>query len=132
VSSAVFHQQMSTNEIRQTRAGLEAIAPGHRATWSKFSPSEEIADLLKRSAVLQGYAHQAGDNVVETDQFRSAVGPFEAKKDFCGVFVVMDAEVERALAGDLDLLCDVIAAVGEGEAGAHAATTIPWNGISQE
>ena len=35
----------------------------------------------------------------------------------------MDAEVERALIGDSDFLCDVVAAVGESQAGAHAATT---------
>jgi hypothetical protein len=35
------------------------------------------------------------------------------------------------LSGDLDLLCDVISAGGEREACAHAATTMPWNGIPQ-
>ena len=123
VTPAILHQQMSAYEIRQTRTLLEVIVPGHWATWSKFGPSEEITDLLKWSTVLQSQAHQAGDYVVETDQFRRAVGPFEAKKYFCGVFVVMGAEVEGTLAGDSDFLCDVRAAVGEGKAGAHAATT---------
>jgi len=31
----------------------------------------------------------------------------------------MDAEVERALAGNPDFLCDMVAAVGEGQALAH-------------
>ena len=109
-SPAVLHQQMSANQIRQTRAVLEAIVPGHRATWCKFGACEEIADLLKRSAVLQGKTHQAGDDVVETDQFGGTVRTFHAKKDFCRVFVVVHAEVERALAGDLHFLRDVMAA----------------------
>ena len=62
----------------------------------------------------------------------TAVGTFHTQKDFCWLLVVMHAEVERALAGDPYLLRDMVAAVGEGEAGAHAATTLPWNGISQE
>ena len=44
---AVLHQQVLANQVRQTRTGLEAIVFGHRAAWSKFSPCEEIADLLK-------------------------------------------------------------------------------------
>jgi len=48
---------------------------------------------------------------------------------FCRVFVIVDADIERALAGNLDLLGDVIPAsgegsvVGEGQAGVHAAST---------
>jgi hypothetical protein len=44
----------------------------------------------------------------------------------------MHAEVERSLPNELDLLNDVIAASGKSQADAHAATTMPWNGISQE
>ncbi len=69
LSAAGLHQQMSANQIRQTCTVLEAIVSGHRATWSKFHFCEEIADLLKWSAVLQSDAHQAGYDVVETDQF---------------------------------------------------------------
>ena len=57
ITAAVLHQQMPANQIRETRAGLQAIVPGHRATWSKLGACEEIADLLKRSAVLQGETH---------------------------------------------------------------------------
>lgn len=35
----------------------------------KFGASEKIANLLKRSTVLQGETQQAGDYVVQTDQF---------------------------------------------------------------
>ena len=87
---------------------------GHRATWSKFGVCKEITDLLKGSAILQSQTHQAGDDVVETDQFRRTVGSFETKKDFCRVFVIMDAEVERALTSDPDFLCDVIATSRKG------------------
>lgn len=81
---------------------------------------------------MQGQTHQAGYYVVETDQFRRAVGSFETKKDLGWVFVVMAADVEGTLASDPEFLGDLVAASGEGQAGAHAATTIPWNGISQE
>jgi len=114
---------MPANEIRQTRTLFEAIMPEHRAAWSKLGACEEIAEFLKRSAVLQCNTHQTGNDIVETDQLGRAVGPFETKKDFSWVFVVMDAEVERALTGNPDFLGDVIASVGEGKAGAHAATT---------
>ena len=98
--AAVFHQQMSANQIRQTRTVLEAIVPDDGATRGKFGACKEIADLLKRSTVLQGETHQAGDHVVQTDQFRGAVWTFHSKKDFCRLLVIMDADVERALAGD--------------------------------
>ena len=64
-------------------------------------------------AVQQGETHQASDDVVETDQIGGAVSSFRTKEDFCRVFVVMNADIERALSGDLDLLCDVISAGGE-------------------
>ena len=102
VSAAILHQQMPANEIRQTRTLPEAIVSRHRATWSEFDACEEIADLLKRSAVLQGETHQAGNDIVETDQFRRTVRTFHAQEDFCWLFVIMDADVEGALAGDFD------------------------------
>jgi hypothetical protein len=40
----------------------------------------------------------------------------------------MDAEVELALTGDPDFLCDVVAAEGEGKAG-HAATPCLGTGV---
>lgn len=97
--------------------------PGDWATWSKFSPSEEIADFLKRSAVLQGETAQAGDYVVEGDEFAGAVRPLDPKEEFRGLGRIMDADVERALAGDPDLLCGMVSAVGEGKPVSHAATT---------
>ena len=123
ITAAKLNQQMPANQIRQTRTMLEALVPGRRATWRKFGASEEITDLLKWSAVLQGEVHQAGDHVVEADQFRGTVRTFQSKKDFCWLCVVMAAEVERALAGDPNFLCDVVAAVGEGKAGSLAAST---------
>jgi len=50
------------------------------------------------------------------NQFRGTVQTIHTKKNFCWVRIVMDAEVERALAGDPNFLCDVVSAVGEGEA----------------
>lgn len=123
VSAAILDQHMPTDQIRQTQTLLDAIVSRYRPTWSKLGACEEITDLPKRSVGLQGQTHQAGHHVVETDQFRGTVWPFQAKEDFGGMFIIMDAQVERALTGNSDLLCDVIPAVGEGEAGAHAATT---------
>ena len=100
IAAAVLHQQMPANQIRQTRTMLKALVPGHGATWLKFGACKEIPDLLKWGAVLQGKAHQAGYHVVEADQFRGTVRTFHAKKDFCWLFVIMNAEVERAVAGD--------------------------------
>jgi hypothetical protein len=130
-TAATLHQQMPADEIRQTRAGLQAIVSDDRAARSKFNLREEITDLLKRSPVLERDTHQAGNHIVETDQFGGAVWTFYAKKDFCRVFVVMHADIELALAGDSDLLSDVVAAGGEGQTGAHAASTMPWKEISQ-
>ena len=121
VTPAVLRQQVPPNEIRQARAGLEMLMPGDRAAWSKLSPCEEIADLLKRSAVLQGNAHQAGDYVVEANQFIGTVRTLHSEKGFYRSLVVMDAEVERALGSDFHFLRDVVAAGGE------SATT--WNRV---
>jgi len=60
VPSAVPHSQVPTDQIRQTRAGLEAIVTGHGAAWSKFRPSEEIADLLKRERRTAGRDSSGG------------------------------------------------------------------------
>ena len=84
--------------------------PRHRATWSKLGACEEIADLLKRSAVLQRQTHQAGDYVVQTDQFRGAVRTFQSEEDFGWLCIIMDAEVEGPVPGDPHFLCDVVAA----------------------
>ena len=66
---------------------------GHRAARFKFGSCEEITDLLERSAVLEGETHQAGDYVVQTDQFGGAVGSVHPKKDFRRMFVVVDAHI---------------------------------------
>ena len=100
---------------------LDAIVPDNRATRSKFRVSEEIADVLKRSTILQSETHQAGDNVVETDQFRRTVRALQAKKNFTRLLIVMDADVERALSRDFDFLREVMTAVGEGKTGTHEA-----------
>jgi hypothetical protein len=123
---------MSANEIWETRAGFDVIVPDNGAAWGKLGTCKEVADLLNRCAVLQGQTHEASNDVVEADQFRGTVRTFEAKKDFCRRLVIMDAEIKRALTSDPDFLCDMMAAVGEGMPGAHAASTIPLNGISQE
>lgn len=104
---AIRHEQMSADQIRHTRTMLETIVPGHRATWIKFGSSEEIADLFKWSAVLQGQTHQAGNDVVETDQFGGAVWTFEPEEDFCRLRIVMHAEVERSFPRNANFLCDV-------------------------
>jgi hypothetical protein len=124
VSSAVLHQQMPADESRQTRAVLEAIMSEHGATRFKFDACEEITHLLKWSAVLQRETHQAGDDVVETDELRRTVRAFDSKVDFCRLFVVVDAEVEGALAGDLDLLGDVVSAAGKNKSLAHVGVSV--------
>src|ERR1051325_3895732 len=50
IAPAVLHQQMPTDQIRQTRAMLEAIVAGYRATRFKFDTGEEFTDLRKRGA----------------------------------------------------------------------------------
>ena len=79
--------------------------PGHGATWSKFGACKEVADLLERSTLLQGKTHQAGNHVVEADQFSRTVRALQAKEDLGWMFVVMHADVERALSGYPDPLC---------------------------
>ena len=48
VTAAILHQQVPTDQIRQTRTVLEAIMSDNRSTWSKFGVREELADLFKR------------------------------------------------------------------------------------
>src|SRR5687768_18256020 len=96
----VLDQEMSADEIRQARAVLEAMVSGYRAARLKFDACEEITDLLKGSTILQRKTHQTGNHVVEADQFRGTVSAFDAKKGFGRMFVVMDADVKRTLAGN--------------------------------
>lgn len=65
------------------------------------------------SAVLEGYAQQAGNHGVEADQFRGAVRAFEPKEDFSGVCVVMDADIERSPSSEVGFLCDMMMTSGE-------------------
>jgi hypothetical protein len=123
IPMAVFDEQVSTDEIRETRALLEALVPDDGTTGFELGASEEIADLLQRCAVLQGDAHQASDNVVEPDQFGGTISAFQSRKDFRRSCVIVDADVERAEASNLDLLRDMFAAIGEGKPVAHAAST---------
>jgi len=113
-SPAVLDEQMPTDEIRQTRAGLQAIMSGNGPAWSELGAGEEIAELLKWSTVLKSHAHEAGYNVVQPDQFRRTVSTLDAKEDLRGSIIVMDGDVERALAGDPDFLGHVGTASGEG------------------
>ena len=91
---------------------------------AQIGACEETADLFERGhRTVQGNTHQAGYDVVQSDQFGGAVASFQPQKDFCWSFVVMDADVEGSLAVNADLLCGMLAAVGEGKACTHAATT---------
>jgi hypothetical protein len=106
---------MPANQIRQTRAVLDAIVPQDGTARGELGVWEEFADLLKRSTVLQRETHQAGNHVVEADQFRRTVRAFHSKKNFCRLLVVMDADVKRALASDFDFMCDCDGGAGQTE-----------------
>src|SRR5687768_10084313 len=60
------------------------------------------------ATVLQRKTHQTGNHVAEADQFGGTVSAFDAQKGFGRMFVVMDADVERAMTSDFDFLCDVL------------------------
>jgi len=83
----------------------------HGANWA---PARKLPTFSSGGAVLQRETHQAGYHIVEPDQFRRAVWAFDAKENFFGVCVVMDAEIERALPSDLHFLRDVEATSREG------------------
>lgn len=83
-----------------------------------------IRSSRSESPGLSVNAHQAGHYVVEADQFSRPVWALHSEKDFCWVLVVMDAEIERALPGDLDLLCDEIATMGEGGGGCSRSLSV--------
>lgn len=110
LSPAVLDEQMPADQIGETGTVSDAIMPGYRASRLKLGACEEISQLLDRSAVLQGDTRQAGQHVIEPDQFRRAVSTLEPEEELCGVFVVVDTDVKRPLTGDLDLLGDVGAA----------------------
>jgi hypothetical protein len=69
--------------------------------------------------MLECEAHLTGNNVVEADQFRGIASAFDAKKDFRGVFVRMNGDVERAVAGDFYFLGDVLTTGAERKPLAH-------------
>jgi len=69
--------------------------------------------------VLQGKAHQTGDDVVEPDDLSGTVRAVDSKKEFTGVGFVINTEVERALPRDADFLGDVTATSREGYKDSH-------------
>lgn len=64
--------------------------------------------------MLEDETAQAGNDVVESDEFAGAVGSLDPEEEFCGLGIVMNVEVERALPGDSDLLSGMVAAAGIG------------------
>ena len=111
--AAVLNQQMPPDQIRETRTVFDAIMSGDGAPWGKFSASEEIAHLLKRERRTAGQ-YSSGEQPRRRDRsIQKSSRAFQAKKDFCRLFVVMDAEVERALTSNSDFLCDVITTSGK-------------------
>ena len=118
VSPAILDEQMSSNEIRQTGTVFQPIMSKDGPAWGKLGPCKEISDLFEGCAVLQGNAHQTGDDVVETDDLRSAVSPFHPKEEFGWGWIVVDGKIQRASA-NADLLGDVVATRREGKALAH-------------
>ena len=83
LTSAVLHQEMTTDEIWQTRAGLEAIVPRDRATRFKFDTCEEITDLFKlehRTAgpnSLGGQSRRTDRSVLKNNRILSVEGRFQ-------------------------------------------------------
>jgi len=80
---------------------------------SRFPPPQDWRP------VLQGKAHQTGDDVVEPDDLSGTVRAVDSKKEFTGVGFVINTEVERALPRDADFLGDVTATSREGYKDSH-------------
>ena len=70
----------------------------------------ELSTSYELAEILQGDTHQAGDDVVQANQLKGAIEVFQAGRDFSGVGVVMDAEIESPIGGEPDFLCDVMRA----------------------
>ncbi|HLZ32579.1 MAG TPA: hypothetical protein VKP13_01085, partial [Nitrospira sp.] len=98
---------------------FEAVVPGHWFARLKFGACEQIADLLKGGAILQGKTHQTGNDIVETDQLGRTVDPFQTQEDLGRVLVIMNADIGRALTSDFDFLCDVLTTGRERKPLAH-------------
>lgn len=99
MTAAIFHQQAPTDEVWQTSCQtmgqMEQI-------WLQRGDRRPA----QGSAVLQGETQQAGNAVVESDHFSRAIGSYDAPEEFRRLLIAMDAQVERALAGEPDLLGD--------------------------
>lgn len=61
-----------------------------------------IGGQIRENTQLEGNTDQASHDVVKSDDFAGAVGPPEAEEDFGELLVVMDADIERALACNSD------------------------------
>ena len=79
------------------------------ATGNTIGSSEEIFHL-STWAVLRGETQWAGSHVVEIDQLQVTVRIVRPQEDVCRVFVIVDAEVERALPYNIQFLRDVMTA----------------------
>jgi hypothetical protein len=96
---------------------------------AKFGPRKKIGHLLEGSAVLQGNAQQTSNDIVERHNLGCDIRTFDSEKEFYGVRVVMDAEIQHAMTANADLLGEVIVPVGEGEPLAHESHSL-LNGSS--
>ena len=74
------------------------------AAWGTFGVSEEITHLCKLDAVPQCETSQTGN----TDRFAPDIEPFHSQEEFFRAWFVMDGDVERTWASDLNLLRGVV------------------------
>ncbi|MDR4468336.1 MAG: hypothetical protein MRJ68_08560 [Nitrospira sp.] len=83
--------------------------PRHGPAWGKLGAREEITKLLEGCAVLEGYAHQPGNHVVEADDLWSTVSSFHTKEEFRRGRSMVHGDIEGTLVRDADLPGDVVA-----------------------
>lgn len=102
-------QQVPTDQFGQTGTMFQPIMAVYGLAWGNVGAREEITDFFEGRTVLQGYAHQAGDDVVEGDSLRGTVRAFDSKEDLGWGRIVVYGDMERSLIRNPDLSGNVVA-----------------------
>lgn len=110
LSTAVLKQKMPTDQASKLVQDFRRSCPDTGPQGANWAPARRSPSFSRGSTVLKGHAHQAGDDVIETDELRRTVRPFDAHEDYGRLIILMDGDIQRALAGDANFLSDVVTA----------------------
>lgn len=80
ITAAILHEQMSADEIWQTRAIPNTVMPAYWSARFELNPMKHASDFFQRRTELKGQGSHPGQHVKQGDNFSRAAFAFDSEE----------------------------------------------------